>query len=433
MSQSRKNRSRSKRQPVHRDPATIARMQRALDGQEAFELRLPFNPAIALDEMIDGLANQIGVLALSAVLESDVEAHAGPKHAHEDGLPARRHGYEDGWIWYNGRKLGIKRPRARTAVGELELPRYHLFQSPRRSQRSVMKRVLARVSMRRYGAALEAAAEGHGIDKSSISRHWKAASAEKLAALLARPLGGIDLTAIMIDGVGFGDETIVVALGIDVSGRKHILGLMAGTTENAVLVRSLLADLVSRGLDPAKRYLFVLDGAKALLKGVRDVFGANAIVQRCRVHKLRNILDKLPEKHHWMVATRLRAAWGMNSYQDAKAAVDEILTMLDNLSSLAAESLREGLEATLTLHRLDIPPAVRVSLYSTNPIENVFSSVASQVRRIHNWKSGEGMALRWAATFLLDAEQRFHRIKGHAAMTLLANALARADLKAMIA
>jgi hypothetical protein len=142
VSQSRKNRSRSKRQPIHRDPATIARMQRALDGQEAFELRLPFNPAIALDEMIDGLANQIGVLALSAVLESDVEAHAGPKHAHEDGLPARRHGYEDGWIWYNGRKLGIKRPRARTAVGELELPRYHLFQSPRRSQRSVMKRVL---------------------------------------------------------------------------------------------------------------------------------------------------------------------------------------------------------------------------------------------------------------------------------------------------
>ncbi len=145
----------------------------------------------------------------------------------EDGLPARRHGYEDGWIWYNGRKLGIKRPRARTAVGGSSCPA--TTASRHGAARSVMKRVLARVSMRRYGAALEAAAEGHGIDKSSISRHWKAASAEKLAALLARPLGGIDLTAIMIDGVGFGDETIVVALGISVSGRKHVLGLMAGT------------------------------------------------------------------------------------------------------------------------------------------------------------------------------------------------------------
>jgi transposase-like protein len=408
-------------------------MQRMLDGREALELVLPFNPMTALDEAIDGLANQIGVLALSAALESDIEEYAGPKHAHDDGKTARRHGYEDGWIWYNGRKLPIDRPRARTAVGEVELPRYRLFQAPRRMKASVQRRVLARVSMRRYGQALEAAAEGHGVEKSSISRHWKAASAEKLAALLARPVGELDLAAVMIDGVGFGDETIVVALGIDVSGRKHILGLLSGSTENTTLVTSLLADLVTRGLDPAQRRLFVLDGGKALHKGVRAVFGANAAIQRCRVHKMRNILDKLPEKHHWMIATRLRAAWGMNTYAEAKAALDDVLILLDKLSALAAESLREGMEETLTLHRLDVPPALRVSLYSTNPIENVFSSVATQVTRVRNWKAGTGMATRWAASFLLDAEQRFHRIKGHRTMPALVNSLAKADLSAMLA
>lgn len=433
MSQSRSTPSRSKRKPAQRDPATMVRMQRMPDGREALELVLPFNPMIALDEVIDGLANQIGVLALSAALESDVERHAGPKHAHSDGHAARRHGYEDGWIWYNGRKLAIDRPRARTVGGEVELPRYRLFQAPRRMKASVQRRVLARVSMRRYSQALDAAAEGHGIEKSSISRHWKAASAEKLAALLARPLGGMDLTAVMIDGVGFGDETIVVALGIDTSGRKHILGLLSGSTENTTLVTSLLADLVARGLDPAQRRLFVLDGGKALHKGVRAVFGANAAIQRCRVHKLRNILEKLPEKHHWMATTRLRAAWGMNAYAEAKAAISEVLALLDNLSAPAANSLREGLEETLTLHRLDLPAPLRISLYSTNPIENVFSSVATQVTRVRNWKAGDGMATRWAASFLLDAEQRFNRIKGHHAMPALVNALAKADLAAMLA
>ena len=148
---------------------------------------------------------------------------------------------------------------------------------------------------------------------------------------------------------------------------------------------------------------------------------------------LRNILDKLPEKHHWLVTTRLRAAWGMNTYTEAKAAIDEVLALLDNLSALAADSLREGMEETLTLHRLDLPAPLRVSLYSTNPIENVFSSVATQVTRVRNWKSGDGMATRWAASFLLDAEQRFHRIKGYGAMPALINALAKAELAAMLA
>ncbi len=432
MSQSRSTPSRSKRKPLPSDPATLTRLRRMADGREALELVLPFNPLLALDEAIDGLANQIGVLALSAVLESDIEREAGPKHAHGDGKAARRHGYEDGWIWYNGRKLAIERPRARTAEGEVDLPRYRQFQVPRRMHGSVQRRVLARVSMRRYGQALEAAAEGHGVEKSSISRHWKAASAKKLAALLARPLGSLDLVAVMIDGVGFGDETIVVALGIDASGRKHILGLLAGSTENTTLVTSLLTDLVARGLDPACRRLFVLDGGKALHKGVRAVFGTNAIIQRCRVHKLRNILDKLPAKHHWLITTRLRAAWGMNTYDDAKDALTDVLTLLDQLSALAADSLREGLEETLTLHRLDVPPPLRVSLYSTNPIENVFSSVATQVTRVRNWKAGDGMATRWAASFLIDAELRFNRIKGHGALPALVNTLAKANFASML-
>jgi putative transposase len=424
--------TRSKRKPSYHDPAAIAGMRQLEDGREALELTLPFDPAVALEEVIDSLASQIGVIAIGAALETDIEAHAGRKHAHLDGRPAMRHGYEEGWVWYNGKRIGIRRPRARTPEGELDLPRYRLFQLPRRMKRSVLGRVLARVSMRRYAAAVDEAAEGHGIEKSSISRHWKVVSAEKLAELIARPLGDLELTAVMIDGVGFKDETVIVALGIDGSGRKHVLGLTSGSTENASLVTSLLNDLVQRGLDPSQRRLFVLDGAKALLKGVRDVFGSCAVVQRCRVHKLRNILDKLPEKHHWMVATRLRAAWGMNTYQEASEALKDVLALLENLSAPAAESLREGMEATLTLHRLGIPPALRTSLYSTNPIENLFSSMATQTSRVRNWKAGDGMVTRWAATMLLHAEARFHRIKGYGAMPALINALAKADLKAMI-
>jgi transposase-like protein len=198
------------------------------------------------------------------------------------------------------------------------------------------------------------------------------------------------------------------------------------------LVTELLQDLVTRGLDPSRRRLFVIDGSKALHKGISDVFGENAAIQRCRIHKLRNVLEKLPEKYHWRIIGPLRAAWNLNRYEDAKAALAEVVTKLDDLCSAAADSLREGLEETLTLHRLGVPPMLRQSLYSTNPIENVFSTFRGQTTRVRNWRPGTDMASRWAASLLLDAEQRFHRIKGHATIPVLINILSKADLKAKV-
>jgi transposase-like protein len=289
-------------------------------------------------------------------------------------------------------------------------------------QRSVQPRVVAGVAMRAYGRAIDAVCDGYGIERSSVSRHWKVASAEQLRQFLERPLGELDLVALMIDGIEFHGYLLVVALGIDAAGRKHVLGLWPGATENAGVCKALLADLVQRGLNTERKYLVVLDGSKALAKAVRATFGEQAEIQRCQVHKERNVLEHLPPEHQGRIRQRLRAAWKLRSHADAQAALERVVAELEALSPSAAASLREGLEETLTLHRLGVPPPLRSTLRSTNPIESCFATTRKHCRNVKRWRSQE-MVQRWVGTMLLEVERRFNRVRGHRELPFLVAAL----------
>jgi len=239
----------------------------------------------------------------------------------------------------------------------------------------------------------------------------------------------MDLAVLLIDGVRFRDVCVVVALGVDYRGYKHVLGLYGGATENAATCKGLLEDLVGRGLDSEGKYLFVLDGSKALRAAVRDTFGEHALVQRCQVHKRRNVREHLPLAYHHALSLRLTKAWGMLDYADARSELEKTVRWLEGLSPSAAESLREGLEETLTLHRLEVPALLRRSLSSTNLIESCFSTSRERSRSVKRWRA-EDQVVRWAGAVLLEAEKGFRRVRGHAAMPALLSKLGLATLEA---
>jgi putative transposase len=267
------------------------------------------------------------------------------------------------------------------------------------------------------------------VKRSSVSRHWVRASARALKELAERPLGELKLAVLVIDGVRFRDLCVVVALGVDYRGCKHVLGLYGGATENAATCRGLLEDLIRRGLDAEGKYLLVIDGSKALRAAIRDTFGEAALVQRCQVHKRRNVREHLPKSYHRALSLRLSAALGMSSYADARAELDKTVRWLEDLSPSAAESLREGLEQTLTLHRLEMPGLLRRSLSSTNLIESCFSTTRERTRSVKRWR-GEDQVVRWAGAVLLEAEKGFRRVRGYAAMPKLLSKLGVATLEA---
>jgi transposase-like protein len=405
----------------------------SVEGEE-LQLALPVPQLLAAAHgAVEALAGEAGLLIMKALIDEEVEQLVGPRYRHDGDRQARRWGSEEGYVVFGGKKAPMKRPRVRAVDGgEVPLQRYGMFQSDARMQGSVSERVLRGVSTRDYEGVIEDVCDGYGIRKSSVSRQWKAATAKQLTELMERPLDDLDLVAIMIDGIHFHEFTLIAALGVDSEGRKHVLGIWDGATENGSVVKSLLESLVERGLDSERRHLFVIDGSKALRKGITSVFGNRAIIQRCQVHKERNVLDHLPEGHQATTRRALRAAWGMRSYKDAMHALKKLLRMLDSVSPGAAASLREGLEETLTLHRLEVPPELRRSLRTTNPIESIFARTRELCRNVKRWSSAD-MALRWATTMLLYAEKKFRRIFGYKAMPKLDQALTKLDKKEGVA
>lgn len=392
------------------------------------QLRLPVAEILAgVQDAVEAVAAEAGLLVMKTLIEEEVEAHAGPRYRHLPEREASRWGGEEGSVVFAGRKVALTRPRLRSRDGhEVPLERYELFRGDGRLQRAVTPRLLAGVAMRDYEGTLDAVCDGYGVQKSSVSRHWKAVSAARLREFLERPLGGLDLVALMIDGLEFHDFLLVVALGLDCQGKKHVLGLWPGATENATVCKELLSDLVERGLATDRKYLVVIDGSKALAKAVRATFGSQAEVQRCQVHKERNVLEQLPPEHQGRVRQRLRAAWNLKSHVDAEAALQKIVVELGALSPAAANSLREGLEETLTVHRLGVPEKLRRTLRSTNPIESCFSATRKHCRNVKRWRSQE-MVQRWVGTMLLEVEGRFRRVRGHREMPLLVAALRPRD------
>jgi len=419
-----KKTERSRRKVQQLDDSTV-RVDIA-DGQAVFQMVLPMSELLAeVAGAIETTASQAGLLMMKAMIDEEVEQLAGSRYAHDAERQAVRWGSQEGHVIFAGRKVALERPRVRGKDGkEVALRRYQAFQGPARMQQAVQERIIRRVSTRDYKGVLDEVCDGYGIEKSSVSRHWKAASAKQLQMLLERPLGDLDIVVMMLDGKAFHDCTLITALGVDSQGRKHVLCLWAGATENAQVCGALLDELIERGLPTNCRYLFVLDGSQALAKAVKTRFGRRALIQRCRLHKQRNIQRYLPKKDHGLLHLKLKAAWGLTDYAEARRQLEKVHDWLATINISAAASLEEGLEETLTVTRLKLPAELRKVFDNTNMIESAFSLTDDLCRNVKRWRSAT-MAMRWAGTVLLEAEQRFHRIKGYRSMPLLLNALTR--------
>ena len=372
-----------------------------------------------LQAQVEQWTGEAGLRIIGTILENEVVRRVGPPHRPEPGASAVRWGHQPGYVVFGGRKVAVERPRVRTREGEeVPLENYQRLQHDGRRQRAVREGIVAGLTSRNYRRAVESVIDGYGIEKSSISREFVAASAAQLQKLCEKKLDELNLVAILIDGIHLGKQVLVVALGIETTGEKHVLGLWQGATENTTVVKELLEDLVERGLDAEKHYLFVIDGAKALRAGIERVFGERAEVQRCQIHKRRNVAEHLPKNAQGDYDRRIRNAYAMTEYAAAKTELEKIFRQLERVNPSAARSLEEGLEETLTVHRLGVGWLLRRTLASTNPIESCLSTVERVARNVKRWREG-AQALRWTATGLLEAQKKFRRVKGYRELEVL--------------
>ncbi|MGH2705343.1 MAG: IS256 family transposase [Actinomycetota bacterium] len=394
----------------------------------------PEQVQVALAE-VAGAARE-GVLALSVacglqvvneLLATDVERICGPKGKHDADRAAYRHGTEPRQLPLGGALVHTVRPRARTTGGrEVTLPVWEAFSSRDLLSEIALGRMLAGLSARRYRAGSEPVGEVElrGTSRSAISRRFRRATEARLAELFGKDLSGLDLLAVFIDGMHVGEHLIVVALGVDSAGRKHPLGLWEGTTENAAVCRALVGSLVDRGLRSDRAMLFVTDGGRAIATVIRETWGDLALHQRCRNHKLENITGHLPERERTFIARKVRAAWSMNDAAGAERELRGIARHLESAHPGAAASILEGLEETLTVTRLGLPPSLCRTFKTTNPIESMISIARDATRNVKRWRNGK-MALRWIAAGMLEAERQFRKVDGHRDLHVLKRALER--------
>ncbi len=385
----------------------------------------------AAKEGLLALSVGIGFGVLGELMAEEVDEVVGPRGKHDPERTAVRHGHEAGEVTLGGRRVAVERPRVRTADGTSEVPlaTYRHFADRDPLTRFVLEQMLAGVSTRRFvrtrePVGEEVEVEARSVSKSAISREFVARTRENLDALMSRRLDDMRLAVMMIDGIEIKGRTNVVALGISTEGVKLPLGLWEGSTENATVATALLSDLVDRGLDPEQAILFVIDGAKALRKAIRAVFGERALVHRCVRHKERNVLEHLPERDRPAVKRRLRRAWAETDHDRALDQLRLLASELDRSHPGAAASLREGLQETLTLTRLGIRGRLRKTLESTNPCESMIEFVRRTSRNVKRWQSGD-MALRWTAAGMLEAERQFRRIIGYTDLAKLITAIER--------
>jgi transposase-like protein len=367
-----------------------------------------------------------GLQVLGAMLEEDREVLCGPRHHQNPARDATRYGFDEGSLVLGGRRVGFRRPRVRRGKREVPLPTWEELSREDPLQERAVEQMLVGVSTRDYARSLEplpAGLEQSGVSRSSVSRRFVAQTQAAIDAFLTRPLSQLDLPVVMIDGTGLGDHVMVVALGIDAKGKKHVLGVREGSTESQEVCQELLRNLIDRGLKVERARLFVIDGGKGVRKAVRETFGPWALIQRCQVHKLRNVLEHLPENKRARVATALRQAWSSASEAEARRLLNALARELEPQHPGAASSLREGLDETLTILGLGVKGSLRRTLCSTNPIENLQGLLKRAVRNVKRWRGGM-MALRWAVTGLIHAERRFKRIRGHRDLDALVAALA---------
>lgn len=399
---------------------------------DAIQLTLPLGEAAALVQQ--GLMH-LAVATFTQVAEQmmrwEVDQIVGPKQKANAFREAVRWGTQKGYCVLAGQKVPLQRPRVRDVrQREVPLGSYETFQRGSLMEDAVWQKIMHGLTTRRYSAIVRELKEAYGIEKSTISEHFIEASRGRLQKLETRPLEKYNFCALLLDGTCFDRQQIVVALGLTFQGEKLALGLRQGGTENTTVVKQLLEDLQQRGIDFEIPRMYVLDGGKALQAAVRRMAGPCAVIQRCQVHKIRNVVEHLTEEYQSVVRMKLRAAYQMRDYTDAKRALDLLLHQLMHLNPSAARSLEEGMEETLTMQRLRVPSKLRVSLASTNMIESAFSMVETVCRNVKRWYGGD-QYLRWIASALLWAESRWNRIHGYRELPILVKELELAVVRSI--
>lgn len=413
----------------------VQRVRQWAENQNpAVQLVLPMIEILALAKQGAGeLVREAGLRIILLAMAQETDALTGARHQRSADRQAHRWSREDGYVVVDGQKVPIERQRLRNKNGgEVRLGTYEMFQHSQALEDEVWWKMLRGLTTRNYPLVTRSFARAYGIEKSATSERFIQASRGKLKELMERPLGELKLCAILIDGTPFKGRQMIAAVGVGNDGQKSVLGLREGATENATVVRELLEDLARRGLDFATPRLYVLDGAKALSSAVRRHAGEAALIQRCQVHKRRNVLDQLPDEYQPGIERKLLAAYAMFGEADARRALDQIHRELEKINPSAARSLDEGREETLTVHKLKMPEMLRKSLASTNIIESAFSVAEELCRRVKRWREGDHRE-RWAGSALLLAESKFRRIKGYREIPQLLSALADHGLKKGVA
>jgi transposase-like protein len=399
---------------IEAQPAVKQFEAMAADGNPAVQMMLPMAEMVGwLRKGVGELVRQAGLQLMDLLMQEEVRDLVGERSQRQAERTANRWGSERGYCVVMGQKVPVDRPRVRTTDDkEVRLGSYEMFHRGEPLTETVWEKLMLGLSTRRYGPAIRQFTEAYGLEKSAVSQHFVEASRTKLKELMERRLDKTDLCALLIDATPFEGQQMVAALGIGQDGRKTILGIRQGATENATVVGELLGDLVNRGLDFTAPRLYILDGGKALTAAVRKHAGESAAIQRCQVHKRRNVLDHLTDEQKPAVAKQLNAAYALEDYAAAKQALNAIHRELMDLNPSAARSLGEGMEETLTVHRLHVPMQLRKTLASTNVIESAFSIVERVCRNVKRWHGGDQRE-RWVGSGLLVAQKQFRRITGY--------------------
>ncbi len=378
---------------------------------------------------VDRFCLLAGIEVLREMMEEDATAVCGARH--------RRHGERRGYRWgrcvseigYHGGKVKVARPRVRDRAGkEVGLPSWQVLRDGELLREWALNLMVLNVSTRKYRRAVRLpegdlpGVAGDGTSKSAVSRRFVALSRKKMRAWLASDLSELDLLVIQIDGLHVGDHVLVAAVGVDGNGDKHVLAVVEGATENTATVQALLDNLVGRGLDPTVPRLFIVDGAKALSKAIRNTFGIAAAIQRCQVHKGRNIIERLDESLHASVKKALRQAWDQDDADKAERLLRNLARRLEHEEPGVSGSILEGLDEILTVIRMELPHELRRSLACTNIIENALGTVRQVSRNVKRWRNAE-MALRWTAAGMMEAQKSFRRLKAYRQLPILRSAL----------
>jgi len=362
-----------------------------------------------------------GAIVVEAIMRAESEQLAGKLYSRLTEID--RWGSESGYVVMGGQKVRVKRQRLRDKEKkEVQLTSYSRFQEENRRSQSVFNRLITGVSSRQYGKTVEEFGKGYGISKSVISRKMVETTSSELRRLFERDLSKLDISVLVIDGIHIGGTVQIVAMGVENSGKKHILSVRQGATENSQVCTELLEEMKGRGLVTERPILLVIDGAKALRSAIDRFFGKRGIVQRCQFHKRCNVLSHLPERYQAEYSRKIQTAYSLKSYEEAKRELETITVQLRRINESAAKSMEEGLEETLTIHRLQLPENLRKSFSTSNLIESAFSQGKAVMRNVKRW-SNNNQIQRWVATSLLQAEKKFRKIRGYKSMGVLKPAL----------